>query len=72
LKRLREVSCTYCLVNKSKNSIIKIIDMDYRMVALERPYANLFFHKECYNILGNYDELIKFINENFDCIFNKK
>lgn len=46
--------------------------MDYRMVALERPYANLFFHKECYNILGNYDELIKFINENFDCIFNKK
>jgi hypothetical protein len=28
---------------------LKIEDSDYQMVALEYPYTNLFFHRECFD-----------------------
>ena len=68
----RESNCTYCLVNGIEDFKIKIIDEDYRMVALERPYVNLFFHKGCYDKIGDYNGILEFINTNFNCIFNKK
>jgi hypothetical protein len=51
---------------------IKIKDSDYRIIPIEIPYKNLFFHIDCYNYLMENSSIIKFINDNFDYIFNKK
>jgi hypothetical protein len=37
---------------------------DIYMMALERPYINVYFHRSCYNSLG--DSLMDFIKENLD------
>ena len=43
--------CFHCEVNGKNN--VKIIGIDYKMVAIERPYINLFFHKKCYENIEN-------------------
>ena len=43
--RVKNIICAYCKHNKKDN--IKITDTNYKMEALEVPYLNVFFHKEC-------------------------
>lgn len=47
---------------------------DYFMVAVEIPYSNVFFHKECYNkLLGevvDWDGLRVYLAENFETWYN--
>jgi len=46
------------------DKVLKTID--YKMVALENPYCNLFFHKECVVpvtkefVIENYDKIMKY------------
>lgn len=50
--------CLHCQVNK------KILDSDlWFMVAIDKPYANLWFHRECYK-LYNREELVDFLIKN--------
>jgi hypothetical protein len=45
------VICPFC----SK----EVIDSDYMMIGLDRPYINLMFHRECYNkIKSNLNEYL--------------
>lgn len=38
------------------------------MYPLERPYKNLFFHKECFNEIST--EIIQYLSVNLDRIYN--
>lgn len=71
-KRRKGRNCIYCLVTKKEKINIEPKSIDYRMVAIERPYANLFFHTDCYNKFNSYDKLNEFIVNNFDYIFDNK
>jgi len=59
-KKLKYIKkeCFWCKVNPPKR---KINDR-FKIVALDRPYINLWFHHKCYSRL-NEKELLAFLNE---------
>ena len=50
--------CLWCKINPPKRKI----NDHFMLVALDRPYINLWFHRKCYSRL-NEEELIAFLNE---------
>ena len=51
----------------------KEIEQERMMIALDRPYLNLFFHRECYNLyveadvfayLGKYEQSVVELSRN--------
>jgi hypothetical protein len=61
------MKCLYCLVNKEENPEINKNSQDYQLIAIEKPYVNLFFHKECLNKIEN---IITFLTENTEIWYN--
>ena len=62
--KLEERECLHCLATgKSISSNL------WFMVAVERPYANLWFHRECYKSYTE-DELIQFLSNNYKIWYN--
>jgi hypothetical protein len=59
--------CLYCLSKGKSKEESEIILGDYQMVAIERPYINLWFHKECYKNINN---ILLFLQENKDLWYN--
>jgi len=37
------------------------------LVAIEQPYTNLFFHRDCYNEI---DDIKSFVSENVEKLYN--
>ena len=60
-------NCFYC------DLIISEADNKF-MYGLDRPYINLWFHKDCFKILGNcsWDEFISYFISNLDRILSHK
>jgi len=51
--------CLYCKVNKPKR---KVKFKKWKMIGLDRPYINLWFHDSCFKkVKGN---LLEFLTEN--------
>jgi len=38
--------------------------LDYNMMPVERPYLNLFFHKNCFKLVGGYNKMPIYLTEN--------
>lgn len=45
-------------------------EQDKFMLALEKPYTNLWFHKSCYNAIKS--EIIVYLTENEKKVYNYK
>jgi len=41
----------------------------YKLIALEHPYINLYFHPE-HDILKDYDQLRLYLNKNLEKVYN--
>lgn len=61
--------CIICLINKKPNTILNIYD--YFLIALERPYMNLYAHKSCYKFMSE-SELLQLLSENMEICYNYK
>jgi hypothetical protein len=59
--------CLYCLSKGKSKEESEIILDNYQMVAIERPYINLWFHGECYRDIKH---LPLFLQENKDLWYN--
>ena len=57
--------CFLCLINKDRDPTIDKGSISYQMIGLEKPYINLFFHRECYEKIP---DIRKFLVENNDKI----
>lgn len=44
--------------------------LDYNMYPLDIPYINLFFHKNCFRIIGGYEKLPVYCTENLKRVYN--
>ena len=59
--------CTYCGEEINK-------DQKYTMLAVEHPYYNLFFHRECYKTLlfevKTWDGLVLYLSKTFEMWYN--
>lgn len=62
--------CLKCQVEGKSRKKSKIEGMG-KMVALDRPYINLWFHTDCFASIQSNKELVKFLTENEE-IWNKK
>jgi len=40
------------------------------MYALDIPYVNLFFHKDCFLKLGGYGNIVLYVTENRKKVYN--
>jgi hypothetical protein len=58
--------CPYC----EKEVKVFKDGSDYRMVALDRPYVNLFFHRDCFINLENDGDLFAFLTKNTEKWYN--
>jgi len=47
-----------------------ITNLDYKMYALDIPYVNLFFHKDCFLKLGGYGNIVLYVTENRKKVYN--
>lgn len=61
----------YCVkCNKS------IIGDEYKLIAIEVPYYNVFFHVDCYNDIlkeyGGWEGLSLYLANNFNTWYNKE
>jgi len=64
MSRKKNRECLHCLITK------KDIKSDlWYMVALEKPYTNLWFHRECYKLYTE-EELKEFLVENYKIWYN--
>lgn len=63
------MNCFYCNdeITWEKNEDNKVIKARYIMLALDNPYINLFFHKECYNKMGDF---LLYITKNGEIDYN--
>lgn len=43
---------------------------DYKMYALDKPYVNLFFHKECFSLVGGYDGIEVYLTQKVEMVYN--
>lgn len=43
---------------------------DYKMYALDVPYVNLFFHKSCFLEIGGYENIVTYVTENREKVYN--
>jgi len=43
---------------------------DYNMYAIDRPYVNLFFHKDCFNKIGGYRKMGEYCTLRQDLVYN--
>jgi hypothetical protein len=61
---MRNQICFHC--NK------KIEDpLDYNLLPLDIPYINLFFHKNCFKMMGGYDNMRVYCTENLIKVYNE-
>jgi hypothetical protein len=44
--------------------------LDYNMLPLDIPYINLFFHKNCFKLMGGYDNMRVYCTENLKRVYN--
>lgn len=58
--------CIYCKVNKPKRKI----NGEFFMIAMDRPYKNVWIHRECYKKLGK-QNVDSFLEENVDVWYPK-
>ena len=56
--------CFYCGKDIPRDST------EYQMIPLERPYVNLFFHRECFILAGSYSGIDAFLTERSDKVYN--
>lgn len=61
----KTTKCFYCLVKENKDPLIIKGTLSYQIIGLEKPYINLYFHKECYEKIK---DVRKFLIENTDKI----
>lgn len=56
---MRNQTCFHCS---------KLIEdpLDYNMMPVEKPYINLFFHKNCFKIIGGYGKMSVYLTLNGD------
>lgn len=59
-------TCVICLI---KGKDVKIKTGDSFLVALEKPYMNLYAHKQCFKELS-YAELLHILQENTKIWYN--
>ena len=62
-KIMRHLKCFYC----SKSIVIAD---NYFMFPLEVPYGNLFFHKECFSIANVNGNIVQYLNQNPQMLYN--
>lgn len=64
--RTNKKICILCLIEKKEE-----IDLgnDYFLLALEKPYMNLYCHKECYKS-KSYDEIVQILAKNVNLWYN--
>jgi hypothetical protein len=43
---------------------------DYRMVGIDIPYVNLFFHKSCFMSMGGYGGIREYITQRSKQVYN--
>lgn len=43
---------------------------DYRMVGLDKPYVNLFYHTDCFMESGGYDKICLYLAENPKMVYD--
>lgn len=57
--------CFYCdkEISTTKNSDGRVQETRYIMVALDRPYGNLFFHRPCFDSMDNMEV---YLTQNMD------
>ena len=48
----------------------KIDDADYKMIAVDVPYVNIYLHKVCYIEMGGYDRIVADFTENTALVYN--
>ena len=51
--------CIYCLSKGKTKKQSQIKSNNKKMIALDRPYINLSFHRKCYNKIDNMEEFLK-------------
>lgn len=56
--------CLHCKTKKRK-----LKSDTWFMVAIDRPYANLWFHRKCYKRYSQ-EELVLFLSNNVDLWYN--
>lgn len=42
---------------------------DHIMYAIDNPYVNLFFHKNCWNMIGGYENILLYVTANIQKIY---
>ena len=63
----KKKECIYCKVNNKKSR-----DKTFKMIALDRPYINLWIHASCLKKIGGYDDLDSFLQENREIWYNER
>jgi len=43
---------------------------DYKMVGMDVPYVNLFFHKACFILLGGYGNMHEYCTQRAELVYN--
>lgn len=59
---MKNITCFHCLK--------KIIGIDYFMQALEKPYCNLFFHRDCLKEIEKNTDLVEYLTLKSELIYN--
>ena len=64
------MNCFYCKekIVPKKNEQGKCQEARYTMVPLERPYLNLFFHKDCYTKIQ--DDITIYLTAQLSLVYN--
>ena len=58
-KRYNIHHCLYCLNKGKTRTQARIKSGDKQMIALDRPYINLTFHRKCYNKIPDMEKFLK-------------
>jgi hypothetical protein len=61
------MKCLYCIVKEKNYPKIDKTLANYYMIPIEKPYRNIFFHKEC---LSKIDNILIFLTENVEIWYN--
>jgi hypothetical protein len=43
---------------------------DYKMVGIDVPYVNLFFHKSCFILIGGYGNIHEYATQRLEMVYN--
>jgi len=43
---------------------------DYKMVGIDIPYVNIFFHKSCFILIGGYGNIREYATQRSELVYN--